>query len=149
MRYGFIGLGHLGKLLAANLARGGFEVAVYDLDRRAADAVLEAGATWAPSIAALAKSCDCLITCLPSPKATAAVLEEALPVMRSGSTWMEMSTNDFAEVEALAARAERLGSGTRDCPVTGCVHRAGAREFTLLVGGAQQVYQLHLSLIHI
>jgi 3-hydroxyisobutyrate dehydrogenase len=143
MRYGFIGLGHLGKHLAANLARGGFEVVVYDLDRSSADAVLEAGATWAPSVAALAKSCDCLITCLPSPKATAAVLEEALPVMRSGSTWMEMSTNDFAEVERLAARAERLGIGTLACPVTGGVHRAEAGDITVLVGGAHQVYQLH------
>jgi 3-hydroxyisobutyrate dehydrogenase len=143
MRYGFIGLGHLGKHLAANLARGGFEVNVYDLERRSADALLAAGATWASSITALAKSCDCLITCLPSPKATASVLDEALPVMRAGSTWMEMSTNDFAEVEALAARAERLGIGTLACPVTGGVHRAEAGDITVLVGGAQQVFQLH------
>ncbi|MGC1389285.1 MAG: NAD(P)-dependent oxidoreductase [Steroidobacteraceae bacterium] len=143
MRYGFIGLGHLGKHLAANLARGGFEVVVHDLDRGAADAVLAAGATWAPSVAVLAKSCDCLITCLPSPKATASVLDEALPVMRSGSAWMEMSTNDFAEVEALAARAARLGIETLACPVTGGVHRAEAGDITVLVGGAQQLYQLH------
>jgi 3-hydroxyisobutyrate dehydrogenase len=118
-------------------------VAVYDLDRSSADAVLAAGATWAPSVAALAESCDCLITCLPSPKATASVLEEALPVMHSGSTWMEMSTNDFAEVEALAARAGRLGIGTLACPVSGGVHRAEAGDITVLVGGAQQVFQLH------
>jgi 3-hydroxyisobutyrate dehydrogenase len=143
MHYGFIGLGHLGKHLAANLARGGFEVAVYDLDRHCADPVLTAGATWAGSIAALAKSCDCLVTCLPSPKATASVLDEALPVMRSGSTWMEMSTNDFAEVETLAARAQALGIATLACPVTGGVHRAEAGDITVLVGGAQQVFQLH------
>ena len=46
MRYGFVGLGNLGKHLAANLARGGFEVGVHDLDRGAADAALAAGATW-------------------------------------------------------------------------------------------------------
>jgi 3-hydroxyisobutyrate dehydrogenase len=143
MRYGFIGLGHLGKHLAANLARAGFEVSVYDLDRRSADAVLAAGAEWAPSIAALAQSCDCLITCLPSPRSTAAVLDEALPVMRAGSTWMEMSTNDFAEVEALAARAQGLGIATLACPVTGGVHRAEAGDITVLVGGAQQVFKTH------
>ncbi len=143
MRYGFIGLGHLGRHLAANLARGGFEVGVHDLDRRSADAVLAAGATWTPSVAALAKSCDCLITCLPSPKATASVLDQALPVMRTGSTWMEMSTNDFAEVEALAVRADRLGIATLACPVTGGVHRAEAGDITVLVGGAQQVYKAH------
>ncbi len=38
MRYGFIGLGNLGQHLAVNLARGGFDVGVYDLNRSAADA---------------------------------------------------------------------------------------------------------------
>jgi 3-hydroxyisobutyrate dehydrogenase len=143
MRYGFIGLGALGKHLAVNLARGGFDVSVYDLRRSAADIALAAGAHWSDSIPELAKSSDCLITCLPSPAATAAVLELALPCLRRGSTWIEMSTNDFAEVEALAARAQRLGILTLACPVTGGVHRAEAGDITVLVGGAQQVFAMH------
>src|ERR1700693_5192372 len=109
LRYGFIGLGNLGRHLAANLSRGGFDVGVNDLQRSAAEPVLAANAHWVDSIAELAQSSDCLITCLPSPAATAAVLEQALPALRAGSTWIEMSTNDFAEVEALAARAQALG----------------------------------------
>jgi 3-hydroxyisobutyrate dehydrogenase-like beta-hydroxyacid dehydrogenase len=143
LRYGFIGLGHLGQHLAVNLVRGGFDVGVYDLNRSAADAVLAAGAHWAGSIPELAGSCDGLITCLPSPPATAAVLDAALPSLRRGSTWIEMSTNDFAEVEALAARADALGIFTLACPVTGGVHRAAAGDITVLVGGAQQVFALH------
>jgi 3-hydroxyisobutyrate dehydrogenase len=143
MRYGFIGLGALGKHLAVNLARGGFDVSVYDLRRSAADIVLAAGAHWSDSIPELAKSSDCLITCLPSPAATAAVLELALPCLRRGSTWIEMSTNDFAEVEAFAARAQTLGIFTLACPVTGGVHRAEAGDITVLVGGAQQVFTMH------
>lgn len=143
MRYGFIGLGNLGKHLAVNLARGGFAVGVHDLNRGAADAVLAAGATWANSIGALAAGCDCLITCLPSPAATQAVMDEALPALRRGSTWMEMSTNDFAEVEALATRAREQGVETLACPVTGGVHRAEAGDITVLVGGPQGRYALH------
>jgi 3-hydroxyisobutyrate dehydrogenase-like beta-hydroxyacid dehydrogenase len=143
LRYGFIGLGHLGKHLAINLVRGGFDVGVYDLERSAADPVLAAGAHWANSIPALAKSCDGLITCLPSPAATAAVLQQALPALRSGSSWIEMSTNDFAEVEALAARARDLGIATLACPVTGGVHRAEAGDITVLVGGDADVFALH------
>jgi len=143
LRYGFIGLGNLGQHLAINLARGGFEVGVYDLNRSAADGVLAAGAHWAGSIPELARSCDGLITCLPSPAATAAVLDAALPALRRGSTWIEMSTNDFAEVEALAARAQALGIVTLACPVTGGVHRAAAGDITVLVGGAQQVFAMH------
>ncbi len=143
MRYGFIGLGNLGQHLAANLARGGFELAVYDLQRGAADTVIAAGARWVESVPELARGCDCLITCLPSPAATAAVLELALPALRAGSTWMEMSTNDFAEIEVLAARAKALGVATLACPVTGGVHRAAAGDITVLVGGEQQIFEMH------
>jgi 3-hydroxyisobutyrate dehydrogenase len=143
VRYGFVGLGNLGKHLAANLARGGFEVGVYDLQRSAADTVLAAGAQWSDSIPELAETCDGLITCLPSPAATKAVLEVALPVLRRGGTWIEMSTNDFAEIEALAARARDLGIATLACPLTGGVHRAQAGNITVLVGGAQPVFALH------
>jgi 3-hydroxyisobutyrate dehydrogenase len=143
VRYGFVGLGNLGRHLATNLARGGFAVAVFDLDRAAADAVLRASATWSASVPALASACDALITCLPSPKATASVMDQALPAMRSGTTWIEMSTNDFAEVVALAARASAKGIDTLACPVTGGVHRAEAGEITVLVGGAQAVFARH------
>ncbi|MEA3149080.1 MAG: hypothetical protein QOD56_19 [Gammaproteobacteria bacterium] len=143
MRYGFIGLGSLGKHLAANLARGGFEVVVHDLNRKAADGVIAAGARWADSIAGLAKDCDALITCLPSPAASTAVLAQALPELRSGSTWIEMSTNDFAEIESLADRARERGIATLACPVTGGVHRAEAGDITVLVGGDREVCTLH------
>jgi 3-hydroxyisobutyrate dehydrogenase len=143
LRYGFVGLGNLGKHLAANLARGGFDVGVHDLQRSAADAVLAAGARWADSIPELAKSCNALITCLPSPAATEAVFNLALPSLQRGATWIEMSTNDFAEVEALAARAQEHGIATLACPVTGGVHRAETGDITVLVGGAQPVFALH------
>ncbi len=143
MRYGFVGLGHLGRHLAANLARAGFPLEVHDLERSSAELAVAAGARWSPSVRELAAGCDCLITCLPSPAATKTVLGEALGVMRPGTTWIEMSTNDFAEVEALAQRAASSGIATLACPVTGGVHRAEAGEITVLVGGAQQVFETH------
>jgi 3-hydroxyisobutyrate dehydrogenase len=54
-----------------------------------------------------------------------------------------MSTNDFSEIEAIAARARALGIDTLACPVTGGVHRAETGEITVLVGGTQQVFALH------
>jgi len=148
VQYGFIGLGHLGKHLAANLARNGFDVAVFDLDRSAGEWPLAAGARWADSVPALAARCDALITCLPSPAATARVLELALPAMPRGSTWIEMSTNDFVEVEKLAALAETRGIATLVCPVTGGVHRAEAGDITVLAGGPQQIFALHEPALH-
>ena len=58
MKYGYIGLGNLGKHLAASLRRAGFEVVVNDLDRGAAKSLLEAGCTWADSPRELASQVD-------------------------------------------------------------------------------------------
>jgi 3-hydroxyisobutyrate dehydrogenase-like beta-hydroxyacid dehydrogenase len=74
MRFGFIGLGNLGRQLAANLLRGGFEVTVHDLDPEAAADLIGAGAIWASSPKAAAETADSVITCLPSPAAVAAVV---------------------------------------------------------------------------
>jgi 3-hydroxyisobutyrate dehydrogenase len=143
LRYGFIGLGNLGKHLAANLARDGFDVGVHDLNRGAADPAVAAGAHWVESVPELAEASDALITCLPSPAASAAVVNEALPLLHPGSTWIEMSTNDFVEVERIAAHALKVGVSTLVCPVTGGVHRAAAGDITVLVGGSQQEYFAH------
>src|SRR5260370_372028 len=143
LRYGFIGLGNLGKHLAANLARGGFELAVFDLHRASADAVIAAGGRWGGWVSERARSCVALITCRPSPAASAAVMNEAMPFLHPGSTWIEMSTNDFVEVERIAARAAGVGVSTLVCPVTGGVHRAAAGDITVLVGGTQQEYSAH------
>jgi 3-hydroxyisobutyrate dehydrogenase len=148
LRYGFVGLGSLGKHLALNLVKEGFDVGVHDLRRDAAEAVLAAGAHWDDSIPELAKVSDGLITCLPTPAASAAVLDLALPAMRPGSTWIEMSTNDFAEIEILAAKAQALGIDTLACPVTGGIHRAETGDITVLVGGAQQVFARHEPALH-
>src|SRR3569833_3548515 len=88
MRYGFIGLGHLGKHLAASLVRGGFTVSVHDRDRAAAEPLLKLGATWSASPADAAKEADGLITCLPSPKASESVFTAALPGFKSGASWI-------------------------------------------------------------
>ena len=71
------------------------------------------------------------------------MLSLALPAMRAGSTWIEMSTNDFVEVERIAARASARDAATLVCPATGGVHHAEAGDITVLVGGAQQIFSTH------
>ena len=143
MQYGFVGLGNLGRYLAANLAKGGFTVHVHDLARENARLPLEAGAHWADSLAQLASKCDALITCLPSPQASVAVLTASLPHLRAGATWIEMSTNDVATLETLAAEAAQSDISTLACPVTGGVHKAASADITILVGGAKKTYEAH------
>jgi 3-hydroxyisobutyrate dehydrogenase len=147
MRYGFIGLGNLGRHLAASLVAAGFDVTVHDLDRSSADRLIEAGALWADDPMALASSVDAVITCLPSPKASAAVLTSergVLAGLRRGATWIEMSTNDRAEIQRIAGLAADNGITTLEAPVTGGVHRAAAGDITILVGGDEAVFRTHL-----
>ncbi len=143
MRYAFIGLGHLGKHLAASLLRAGFDLSVHDLDREAAAPLIAAGARWADSAAEAVRDADALLTCLPSPKASVAVLGAALPAMRAGATWIEMSTNDFPEIQRLADEARAAGVETLACPVTGGVHRAEAGDIAILVGGPRDLFERH------
>lgn len=147
MKYSFIGLGNLGAHLAGSLVRAGFGVTVHDLNREAAARLLAAGASWAETPRAAAEDCDGLITCLPSPQASAAVMtgaDGALDAVPAGATWIEMSTNDAHEISRIADIAGARGVATLEAPVTGGVHRAAAGQITVLVGGDEKVYRRHL-----
>lgn len=147
MRYGFIGLGNLGGHLAASLLREGFDLTVHDLNQEAARDLIERGARWAQSPKELATGVDAVITCLPSPAASATALtadDGVLNGLRPGSVWIEMSTTDQHEVHRIAALAAARGIATLEAPVTGGVHRAAAGEITVLVGGDRAVYEKHL-----
>ena len=81
MKIGFIGLGNVGAKLAGSLLRNGFDLTVRDVEQGAAQALLDAGASWAPSGAEMARQCDVVITCLPSPAVSAEVMEQAQGVL--------------------------------------------------------------------
>ena len=146
MRYGYIGLGHLGGHLAASLLRAGFPLTVHDLDRKLAERHLKLGAAWAASPRTVAEASDAVITCLPSPAVSEAVLcgkDGILAGLAKGGTWIEMSTLGRDDVLRLAASAAERGVATLECPVTGGVHRAAAGEITVLAGGDEALFERH------
>ncbi|MFO1039258.1 MAG: NAD(P)-dependent oxidoreductase [Geminicoccaceae bacterium] len=146
MRYGFVGLGNLGRHLAMSLVKAGFTLTVSDLDEAAAGPLLAAGAKWAASPKAVAEASDTVVTCLPSPKASRAVLggeDGLLHGLARGGTWIEMSTNGPGEIEDLAGLAAECGVRTLECPVTGGVHKAASGEITVLVGGDEALFEQH------
>ena len=80
---------------------------VRDLDRDVAAPFLEAGAKRANKPKAMAIACEIIITCLPSPAASAAVMETedgVLAGLSAGKIWAEMSTTDAAEVARFGPR---------------------------------------------
>jgi 3-hydroxyisobutyrate dehydrogenase len=142
MRYGFVGLGELGGALALNLCRKGFAVAVHDRDPARAAPHREAGADWAEGPEALS-ACDAVLTCLPSPAASEAVLGALLGSLRPGATWIEMSTLGQADILRLGGRAAEAGLRVLEAPVTGGVHLAHRGEITVLAGGDADLLALH------
>ncbi|MDZ7828137.1 MAG: NAD(P)-dependent oxidoreductase [Halofilum sp. (in: g-proteobacteria)] len=143
MKIGFIGLGNVGGKLAGSLLRNGFDVTVLDLDQRIAAPLVEQGATWAESPRAMTGACELVITCLPNPAASAAVLEDddgVLAGMGPGRIWMEMSTTDEAEVKRLGAKVSAAGGMPADCPVSGGCHRAATGNISIFAGCERAVF---------
>lgn len=152
MKTGFIGLGHAGGKLAGTLLRNGVDLTVRDLDRAAAEPLLAKGAKWADSPRAMAESCELLITCLPSPAASAAVMEGPdglLTALGPGKIWAEMSTTDAAEIGRLAALVEATGAEAADCPVSGGVHRAATGNISIFAGCSRKTFQRVLPMLRI
>ena len=142
-RVGFIGLGNVGGKLAGSLLRNGVDLFVRDLDRAAAQHFLDEGAHWGESPRAMAENCDMVITCLPSPAASAAVMEAddgILAGLSDGKIWAEMSTTDEAEVTRLGAMVAATGAAAVDCPVSGGCHRAATGNIAILAGCDRAVF---------
>ena len=143
-RIGFIGLGNVGGKLAGSLQRNGFPMVVHELDRSRARRFVDKGAVWADSPGHAADAADILITCLPSPAASAEVMESKsglLSGLSAGKTWLEMSTTDEAEVKRLGALVSARGATALDCPVSGGCHRAATGNISIFAGGERAAFE--------
>ncbi len=144
MKIGFIGLGNVGGKLAGSLLRNGVDLIVRDLNKAVAQPFLDKGAIWAESPKAMAQACDIVITCLPSPKISAAVMEAddgILAGLSEGKIWAEMSTTDADEVKRLAEQVAGKGATAIDCPVSGGCHRAATGNIAIFAGCERETFE--------
>jgi len=149
MKVGFIGLGNVGGKLSGSLLRNGVELMVHDLNEDFVKAKVAAGAVAGESPARMMRECDAVITCLPSPAASAAVLKEMLPEVKAGKIWMEMSTTDEAEVKRIGAEVIAAGGAAVDCPVSGGCHRADTGNISIFAGCDRETFERILPLLTI
>lgn len=151
-RIGFIGLGNVGSSLAGNLLRSGMDLTVRDLNERIVAEFVAGGAKQAASPKALTERSDIIITCLPSPAASAAVMEAQdgiLAALAPEKIWLEMSTTDETEVRRLASLVEAKGALAMDCPVSGGCHRAATGNISIFAGGSRAAFERVLPLLKI
>jgi 4-hydroxybutyrate dehydrogenase/sulfolactaldehyde 3-reductase len=127
---GFIGLGRMGRPMASNLVKKGFQVVACDVNP---EAVL-GFATAAPN--ELAAASDIVITMLPNSRVVQDVVRGILPAMSAGSLVMDMSTVSPETTDALAAEASARGIGWVDAPVGRLASHADRGESLFMVGAA-------------
>jgi 2-hydroxy-3-oxopropionate reductase len=135
-KIGFVGLGVMGRPMAANLLAAGADLTVYNRTPAAQEALVAAGAVGARSAAEVAARADIVITMLADDQAVRAVVgDELRPAARPGTLIIDMSSVSPALSRELAARAAEHGVRMLDAPVSG--GDAGARDGTLsiMVGG--------------
>lgn len=150
MKIGFIGLGNVGGKLAGSLVRNGHDVMVRDLDAALVAEFVARGATAANCPEEMGRAVDLIITCLPSPAASAAVAEGPdgfLQVLGPGKVWLEMSTTDHAEVLRLGALVEARGAMFMDCPVSGGCHRADTGNIAIFAAGPRAAFEFVLPVL--
>ena len=147
---GLIGLGIMGRPMARNLLRAGYDLVVHDIDRSAVDALVAEGATAGTSPRHVGKATDVLIMMLPdSPEVRAVYLgpDGAFEVLRPGWLAIDMSSIAPSTARELAARAAAGGAEMLDAPVSGGDKGAIAGTLSVMVGGADAAFERALPIL--
>ena len=150
MKIGFIGLGNVGGKLSGSLVRNGWDLTVRDLSQERQQELVAAGAKPGGPPVQIMHDCDAVITCLPSPEASAKVMEAddgLLAAAAPGKIWMEMSTTDESEVRRLGEMFISRGGEAVDCPVSGGCHRAATGNISIFAGCERSTFERVLPLL--
>ncbi|MGW7049640.1 3-hydroxyisobutyrate dehydrogenase [Streptomyces avermitilis] len=131
----FIGLGHMGGPMAANLVKTGHRVQGHDVAAAALDTAAGAGIAPATSAIEAVADADVVITMLPAGRHVLGLYDDILAAARPGTLFVDCSTIDVADARAAHERAAAAGMRALDAPVSGGVVGAEAATLTFMAGG--------------
>lgn len=140
---GFIGVGTMGRPMAMNLLRAGYELTVYDVVPEAARSLASAGARVAGSPREAAAAGEIVVSMLPASRHVVAAMfgpDGAVEGLRQGATLIDMSTIDPGTTKRVAAAAQTKGARMLDAPVSGSSIGATEATLTIMVGGDAGVF---------
>lgn len=143
MKIGFIGLGIMGKPMAKNLLKAGYELVVHDIIRAAVKEVVEQGAAEEYSSKGVAEKSEIIITMLPnSPHVKEVVLGSngVLQGAKKGAIIIDMSSIAPLVSREVAAEAKKKGVEMLDAPVSGGEPKAVEGTIAIMVGGPEEVF---------
>jgi 2-hydroxy-3-oxopropionate reductase len=144
MKIGFVGLGIMGKPMAKNLLKAGYQLVVFDVNPAPVKEVTAAGAEAGSSAKEVAQKTDMVITMLPnSPHVKAAVLgpNGVLEGAKSGTIIVDMSSIAPLAAKEVAAEAAKKGVEMLDAPVSGGEPKAIDGTLSIMVGGKKEIFE--------
>lgn len=149
---GFIGTGVMGRSMAGHLIEAGYQLHVFNRSKEKTETLVERGAVWQESVAALAANAGIVITMVGFPQDVEAVYLGAdglIAHARSGSVLIDMTTSSPLLARRIAEEASQKDIGCLDAPVSG--GDIGAREarLSIMVGGDKAVFDRMLPIFEI
>ena len=130
-----VGLGNMGRPMAASLTRAGYSVAGYDISAAARQRFTQAGGRAMADMASAVGGAAVVITLLPDGRAVRAAVTAMQPHLSPGTIVIEMSSSAPLGTRALGAELKAAGFPFIDAPVSGGVKRATNATLAIMVGG--------------
>ena len=145
LRVGFIGLGIMGKPMASNLMKNGYELGIFNRSRKSVEELAAAGAKRAETPKDLAKDCDIVIDMVTdAPDVERVLLDETTGVIaeaKKGLVAIDMSTNSPEVARKVYSKLGEKGIDFLDAPVTGGDKGAREATLTIMVGGKKEIFE--------
>lgn len=150
MKVGFIGLGIMGKPMAKNLLKAGYELVVCDRHKESMEELASCGAETASNGKELAEKCEAVITMVQnSPQVRAAVLgpDGVAEGAKEGTVLIDMSSIDPTESKAIGAELAKKGIEMLDAPVSGGEPKAIDGTLSVMAGGKKELFDKYYDLM--
>ena len=145
----FLGLGHMGGPMAANLVKAGYPVTGYDPVPAAQEQGRADGLTIVESATDAVRDADVVITMLPNGALVLKLYDEVLPAARPNTLFVDSSTIDVADARAAHEEAVQAGHRAIDAPVSGGVAGAAAGTLAFMVGGSEEDFEAAKPLLEV
>lgn len=150
MKVGFIGLGIMGRPMAKNLVRAGYELVVVDFNQKAVDELVGMGAVQAKNGADVASQCKVIITMVPnSPHVRQVALGEGgiIEGANEETVLIDMSSIDPVESKKISEELAKKGIDMLDCPVSGGEPKAIDGTLSVMCGGKKETWDKYYDLL--
>ena len=140
MKIAFIGLGHMGSGMAANLVKAGHDVRAFDLSSDAMAQAIKDGATAAASLADACNGVEAVVTMLPAGQHVLSVYADVFQHAPKSALLIDASTIDVDSARKVNSQAAAAGFAMVDAPVSGGVAGAQGGTLTFMCGGTDQAF---------